>query len=327
MPLDLASFRQQLLTALQTARSRWPASNLYLLYAPGFDDPLGLAQGNEAPQRTTALVPWAQGAGYDKPHFPRIIEFDCRRVAAFLLETDPAFDDPLLEDSIAHAHRALLSPWPEPGDKDLGRSVCGWLASPDSAATIAGRFTRASQRLDAAQGRRYWMRWHSPQAMALMWPQMTTAQRLSLLGEQLTWLAFDAAGHLAEFSSPSADEAGSDASSGAAPLSITRPQWTAVHHLGVVNHLVDAWREQRGAPLPHDATEAVYRQAVRAQAHGLDGRDVQVFVLTVLELRHGFEADTGFLRAVDGAARNPGTLADRIDELPPEFWRRYGPRP
>jgi hypothetical protein len=71
MTLDLASFRRHLLAALQAARSRWAGSNLYLLYAPGFDDPLGLAKGNEEPKRITAIVPWAKGAGYDKRQFPR----------------------------------------------------------------------------------------------------------------------------------------------------------------------------------------------------------------------------------------------------------------
>ena len=315
-----------MLTALQAARSRWPGSNLYLLYAPGYDDPLGLAKADEPPKRVTALVPWAQGAGYDKQHFPRVIEFDCRRVAAYLLETDPALDDPLLEDTITNAHHDLLAVAPEPdGEEGTGRSLCGWLASPDSADTIARRFASAGQRMDWTHGRRYWLRWHDPRTMALLWPQMTAEQRTSLLGEQLTWLAFDAAGRLVEFSSPSASDAAAVAD--APQLSVTRPQWTAVHHLGLVNHLVETWREQRGEPLPRDATEAVHREIVRAEGWGLDGRDVQVFVLMALELRHGFEKDAGLQRAVNGAARNPGTLADRIDELPPEFWERYGPAP
>ena len=315
-----------MLTALQAARSRWPGSNLYLLYAPGYDDPLGLAKADEPPKRVTALVPWAQGAGYDKQHFPRVIEFDCRRVAAYLLETDPALDDPLLEDTITNAHHDLLAVAPEPdGEEGTGRSLCGWLASPDSADTIARRFASAGQRMDWTHGRRYWLRWHDPRTMALLWPQMTAEQRTSLLGEQLTWLAFDAAGHLVEFSPPSASDAAAVAD--APQLSVTRPQWTAVHHLGLVNHLVETWREQRGEPLPRDATEAVHREIVRAEGWGLDGRDVQVFVLMALELRHGFEKDAGLQRAVNGAARNPGTLADRIDELPPEFWERYGPAP
>ena len=326
MTLDLASFRRQLLAAFQAARGRRPSSNLYLLYAPGYDDPLGLAKADEPPKRVTALVPWAQGAGYDKQHFPRVIEFDCRRVAAYLLETDPALDDPLLEDTITNAHHDLLAVAPEPdGEEGTGRSLCGWLASPDSADTIARRFASAGQRMDWTHGRRYWLRWHDPRTMALLWPQMTSEQRTSLLGEQLTWLAFDAAGHLVEFSSPSASDA--DAVADSPQLSITRPQWTAVHHLGLVNHLVETWREQRGEPLPRDATEAVHREIVRAEAWGLDRRDMQVFVLMALELRHGFEKDAGLLQAVNGAARSPGTLADRIDELPPEFWERYGPSP
>lgn len=326
MTLDLASFRRQMLAALQAARSRWPGSNLYLMYAPGYKDPLGLAKGDEPPKRVTALVPWAQGAGFDRPHFPRVIEFDCRRVAAYLLETDPALDDPLLEESITRARHDLAAAAPEPdGEEGAGRSLCGWLASPDSADTIARRFANASRRMDMSHGQRYWLRWHDPRTMALLWPQMTAEQRTALLGEQLTWLAFDAAGHLVEFSSPPAN--GSDALADKPQLSVTRPQWAAVHHVGLVNHLVETWREQRGEPLPREATEAVHREIMRAEAWGMDGRDVQVFVLMALELRHGFEKDADLQRAVKGAARNPGTMADRIDELPPEFWERYGPSP
>ena len=312
--MELAEFRQQIFTSLHTAKSRWQDSRLYLLYAPGYADPLGLAQGNDAPRRETTLLRWAHDAGYAKPQFPRVIELDCRRVAAHLLATDPAFDDPLLEESIALAHGGLA--------EEEGAGLCGWLVSPDSASTIASRFAGASQRWDT--GQRYWLRWHDPRMMALLWPQMTAEQKFSLLGEQLSWLALDAAGHLVEFSSPStAGNADTDAN--LTQLTVTRPQWTAIHHLGLVNHLVDAWREQRAEVLPPNACAAVQREIVRAQAWGLDGRDLQVFVLMALELRGSFSEDLTLQRVVQEAARNPGVLADLIAELPSEFWQRYGP--
>jgi hypothetical protein len=327
MTTTLASFRLRLLAALHAARSRWPDSRLYLLYAPGYDDPLGLAKSSEPPKRETALVPWAEGAGYDKPQYPRVVEFDCRRVAAYLLETDPAIDDPLLEDTITLAHRDLSSSSPEPdGEEGTGRSLCGWLVSPDSAHTIARRFASASQRLDPTDSRRYWLRWHDPRMMALLWPGLTAVQKTTLLGDQLTWLAFDAAGHLVEFSSRT-DLANHPSPNASSHLGMTKPQWGAAHHLGLVNHLVEAWRDQRDEPLPRDATQAVHRAVVRAEDWGLNGRDLQVFVLTTLALCPGFETDAALRAAVHGAARNPGTLADRIDELPPEFWERYGRDP
>ena len=231
-----------------------------------------------------------------------------------LLATDPAFDDPLLEESIALAHGGLA--------EEKGAGLCGWLVSPDSASTIASRFAGASQRRDTSQ--RYWLRWHDPRMMALLWPQMTAEQKFALLGEQLSWLALDAAGHLVEFSSPStAGNADTDAN--LTQLTVTRPQWAAIHHLGLVNHLVDAWREQRAEVLPPNACAAVQREIVRAQAWGLDGRDLQVFVLMALELLGSFSEDLTLQRVVQEAARNPGVLADLIAELPSEFWQRYGP--
>jgi hypothetical protein len=118
---------------------------------------------------------------------------------------------------------------------------------------------------------------------------MTVDQKTALLGEQLSWLAVDAAGHLVEYSSPSAgqDEPAAEASG----LHASPSQWAAIHRLGLVNHLVETWREGRGEPLPRDAAQSVYREVLRAEALGLDGRDVQVFVLTALALRRGFEKD------------------------------------
>lgn len=321
--MDLAFFRRQMLAALHAARSRWPHSRLHLLYAPGWTDPLGLADSSEPARRDTALIPWARDAGYDRPQYPRVIELDCRRVAAYLLETDPAFDDPLLEESITLAQRDLAAGAAQlDREEGLGRCLSGWLASPDSADTIARRFAGASQRIERPSYQRYWLRWHDPRMMALLWPQMTAAQRSALLGEQLSWLAFDATGQLVEFASPSTADAAA-----AERLSLTPPQWAAIHQLAAVNQLVDAWRAQRSGLLPRNACEAVQSEIVRAQAWGLDGRDLQVFVLLALELRRGFEQDADLQQAVNNAARNPGTLADHIDELPAEFWQRHGPNP
>lgn len=328
---NLGSFRRQIFDALQAARNRWRDARLFLFYAPGFDDPLNLAKPEVASRRDTALVTWGRGAGYEQHHRPRLIEFDCRRVAPYLLETDPAFDDPLLEESITHAFHDLSAAAPEPdGEEGTGRALCGWLASTDSGETIARRFSGAAERLDPSNGGRYWLRWYDPRMMALLWPGMTDHQKTALLGERLTWLAFDAAGHLVEFSSPAS--AASFAPTHTEPLQrllqtpqvlVTQPQWNAVHHVGLVNRLVEAWREQRGQPLPRDATDVVYREVLRAEGWGLGGRDLHVFVLTAVELRSGFEADAGLRAAVGAAARDPGTLADRIAELPPGFWARY----
>lgn len=323
MPAPLLTFRNQVLAALQAARSRWPGSRLHLLYAPGHDDPLGLARSSESPMRDTALVPWVEGAGDGKPQYLRIVEFDCRRVAAYLLETDPAFDDPLLEDTITRAHHTLSATASgSAGDRGVGQHLCGWLISPDSAGTIARRFATASQQVDPVERRRSWLRWHDPRTMALLWPGMTEVQKIALLGEQLAWLAFDGAGHLVEFSSPAA-VLGRTPQPASSSLNMTKQQWIAAHHVGLVNHIVDAWRSQHDTPMPRDAAAVVQGAVLSAEAWGLDGRDLQVFVMTAVALHRGFETDPALHVAVQGAAHEPGTLGDRFDALPPHFWARY----
>lgn len=317
-----AAFRRRLLDALRSARAHWPGAKLYLLYAPGAEDPLGIARGDEPPRRVTATVAWAVSVDTGAHAYPRVVELDCRRVAPYLLENDPALDDSLLEDTISLAYQEVWGLTREPGGIHTpSRSLCGWLASPDPAAAIAHHLAEASERLDPATGRRAWLRWHDPRTMALLWPGMTDVQRTALLGPRLNWLATDAAGDFMEFSSTAG---GAGATSGQAPrLSLSAGQWAAMHQLGLVNHLVELWRRQRGRPLPAQATEVVQREVQRASAWGLDGRDAQVFVLMAVGLRHGFEQDAALRRALDSAARHPGILADLIEELPAEFWSRY----
>jgi len=323
MTKDLAAFRREILDALQVARRRWPEAKLYLLYAPCFDDPFRLTDESTTSKRTTALIPFAKGAGYEKQHYPRVIEFDCRKVAPYLLETDPALDDPLFEASITAAHQSLTATTQEPdGEEGTGSCLGGWVVSPDSADTIARRLYNGSQRTDRADGRRYWLRWFDPRMMALLWPQLTTPERTALLGEQLSWIALDAAKHLVEFSSLVPRDDASPAP-GSPSLPVTQPQWVAAHHVGLVNHLVEVWRVQHDGALPNDATHIVHREIVRAESVGLTGRDLQAFVLAAAGLCAGFEQDPRLQAAVRHAMQEPGTLSERIRDLPSEFWERY----
>ncbi|MCM5682175.1 DUF4123 domain-containing protein [Schlegelella sp. S2-27] len=328
--MNLTDFRRQVLDTLQSAQARWAESKIFLFYAPGYDDPLGLAQPGTPPRRGTALVRWAAGAGYGEAHYPRVFELDCRRVAAYLLETDPALDDPLLEDTITRSHADLHAPAPEPDlNEGTGRAICGWLVSPDDAATIARRFTTCSQRTDPSDRQRRWLRWHDPRTMTVLWASMGHDQKTALLGNQLLWLAVDAAGHLVQFEAPAPDAAAPQPADPverllAQPaLHVTPPQWASMHHVGLVNHLVEAWREREAEPLPRNATEKVHHLVVQADAWGLDGRDLQTFVLIALGLHGIFQQDPALVTAVRHAGLNPGTLSDHIAELPEEFWERY----
>ena len=331
--MKLAEFREQVLATLQSAKARWPQAKVFLFYAPGYDDPLRLAASDAPARRETALVRWAAGAGYDKEHFPRVIEFDCRRVAAYLLENDAALDDPLLEDTITRAHADLHAPAPEPeSDEGTGRAICGWLVSPDDAGTIARRFSNSSQRTDPTDRARRWLRWHDPRTMAVLWPAMSNDQKAALLGEQLVWLAVDAAGHLVQFEAPLPDPASQmpedpwERFLAQPSMNVTKPQWETMHRVGLVNHLVDAWRERESEPLPHTATETIHRLVEQADGWGLDGRDLQTYVMTALDLRGDFQHEPSLVSALREAVQCPGTLGDHLAELPHEFWERYGRR-
>lgn len=316
--LDLTSLRRQMLAALQAARSRWRGSNLYLLYTPGYDDPLELAK-QESCKRDTAFVAWGRDLGYRQEHCPRVIEFDCRRVAAYLLESDPAFDDPLLEETITRTYEELNAPAPDPeGDEGSARALCGWLVSPESAQHIARRFVQASQRTEPGTLRRYWLRWHDPRMMALLWPTMSAAQRTALLGPQVVWVALDAAGHLVQF------DASQETSGDAQPaLAMQQPHWDRASRLGLINHLVEAWHERAGQPLPRNATELLHRHVEQAERLGLNGRDLLAYVFAAVELRDGFERDPRMLTVVRETLLAPGTFRDHFDALPPDFWEKY----
>ncbi len=110
-----ADLRHAALALLRAALSQRPSAGIFLLYSPGADDPLGLrdpapladadrAAGQAPPAkphtRTVARIPWGRmPAAYQS----RIIELDCRKVAAYLLESHPGLDDPLLEESFTLA--------------------------------------------------------------------------------------------------------------------------------------------------------------------------------------------------------------------------------
>lgn len=317
--MTLAAYRCQVLDTLRGARNRWRHARLFVLYAPGHDDPLELAK-QEPPKRDTALVAWGKVLGYKQEHYPRVIELDCRRVAAHLLENDAAFDDPLLEETITRTYEELSAPAADPeGDEGSARAFCGWLVSPESAQDIARRFVQASQRTEPGALRRYGFRWHDPRMMALLWPTLDAAQRTALLGPQVVWVALEAAGHLVQF------DASQAMPSEAQPvaLSMQQAQRDRASRLGLINQLVEAWRERAGQPLPRNATERLHRHVEQAERWGLNGRDLMAFVFAAVELQDGFEGDPRMLAVVRQTLLAPGTFGDHFDELPPDFWEKF----
>lgn len=306
-----------------------PGAGLHLLYDPAFDDPLDLNAEGRNP-RNTAFIPWTTSAGEVKQFFPRVIELDCTKVAAYLLESDAALDDPLLEASItlAHAQTHGLSEPDTESDPSAGRSVCGWLVSLDSCNTIAQRFASSMRRRDPFVGHDYFLRMHDPRVQTQLWPGWTDEQKAGLLGMQLIWITQDSIGHLTVLRAPQLllPEGEEGRLTQRALTSGFRPapeQWAKTHRVALVNRLIELWRERIDQPLPRHATDELHRHVERGEAYGLDGADLQLYVMTALELHAGFDQDQHFRQAVAEATQEPGTLADLMQALPGEFWEQY----
>ncbi|MGA4046722.1 DUF4123 domain-containing protein [Ralstonia nicotianae] len=308
-----AAFRQEVLQHLTALRARWPAGNLYLLYVPSTEDPLQLRAGHA---RVQAVARDLLQVDADEAFLPHVITLDCRKVAAYLLETDPALDDPLLEASIALAYAGIT------GNDDRAHAVCGWLASPDDASTIARRLAQAAHRFESGTHRMVRLRWHDPRVLSHLWPQLPAAQRTALLGTQLAWVAVGAMSRVTVFDV----EVSETVATTRLPAQSDTTQWIRLRHVGMVNRLLELWRErlhEADQTLPEDAIDVLHRHAAQASAHGLDGRDAQTYVLLAVGLKTGFEQDPHWRAAIHAASDAPGTLEDHANALPTPFWERY----
>jgi hypothetical protein len=306
------AFRHEVLQHLTALRARWPNGGLYLLYVPGEADPLHLLAGHP---RVQAIAGNKFGHEQDDAFLPHVIALDCRKVAAYLLETDPALDDPLLEASITLAAKTIEG-------SEQGYAVCGWIASQDGAATIARRLTQAAQQFDPEARQLVRLRWHDPRVVSHLWPQVPFDQRMALLGPQSAWVTVDAMERVTVFDSE-AVETGVPPTAGAQTRSA---QWERVRHVGMVNRLLDLWRDRSwisGQPLPEDAVDILHVHAAQASRYGLDGHDAQTYVLLAIGLRPGFENDADWRFAVQAACEAPGTFEDHVAAIPELFWQRY----
>ncbi|MFV8605938.1 DUF4123 domain-containing protein [Ralstonia pseudosolanacearum] len=311
--MQSAAFRQEVLQHLIALRARWPGGSLHLLYVPGIEDPLQLLAGHA---RVQAIARDLLQVDADDAFLPHVITLDCRKVAAYLLETDPALDDPLLEASIALAAEGII------GNDGRTHAVCGWLASPDDASTIARRLGQAAHRFDSGARRTVRVRWHDPRVLSHLWPQLPAAQRTALLGTRLVWVAVGAMNRVTVFDV----EASETVVTARMPTQSDTTQWTRLRHVGMVNRLLELWRErlhEAGTTLPEDAIDVLHRHAAQASAHGLDGRDAQTYVLLAVGLRVGFEQDPHWRDAIHAATDAPGTFEDHAQALPATFWERY----
>jgi hypothetical protein len=280
---------------------------------PGTEDPLQLLAGHA---RVQAIARDLLQVDADEAFLPHVITLDCRKVAAYLLETDTALDDPLLEASIALAAEGIV------GDDGRAHAVCGWLASPDDASTIARRLGQAAHRFDSGARRAVRVRWHDPRVLSHLWPQLPAAQRTALLGTKLVWVAVGAMNRVTVFDAEASETVTTDR----APVQLDTTQWTRLRHVGMVNRLLELWRErlqEAGQTLPEDAIDVLHKHTAQASAHGLDGRDAQTYVLLAVKLTPGIERDPHWRDAIQAATDAPGTFEDHANALPATFWERY----
>jgi hypothetical protein len=328
MTIDLHTYRQTLLHAVHALRAIQPAAHIHLIYTPELQDPLNLLDDT---RRDTALIQPAASLNAlvpDKEHAPRLLTLDCRRVAAYLLETDQGLDDPAFEHSItqSHAESALaqsLNREVNNDERDFSEcSIGGWLIGADSARTLAGRLCNFSHH------RRAWVRWTNPSVLGALWPTMTPEQRFMLLGDA-TWLVFDDSGTLHQYAGKP-DAATSSATLRAAAMAQTPlldlQQIHRLKNVPLVRDLLESWKamlEEQGRELPVNAEQQMHTFVGRAQQVGLGAESVSSYAMTAVQLKLGAADDTEWTSLVSNAVRDALALGDLLDTLSDRFWDRY----
>lgn len=326
-------FRQTLLDAVASLKATRSGAQLHLLYVPELVDPLSLVE--DAVRDMALIRPPLNvvSAAPDKDKLPRVITLDCRRVAAYFLETSPDIDDPLFESSITQAHAETCLQQKHDAElqndeRELSElSIGGWILSCEPASTIALRIHKFAH-LILSNEQRYWVRWSNPVYLSALWPAMTAAQRWALLGDAV-WLAFDATGQLRHYSATEVEIA-HKASDTVNPLyavrCLSREQSLTVKNVPLVRDLLPRWQslcEERGERLPIDAERQLHAHVQAAQQCRLDAESVAIYALTAVQLRPGATQDEDWLGMVRRAGANALPLSDLMGRLPDEFWERW----
>lgn len=322
MGIELQALRRQLLDHIQLARQGDPAMHVHLLYTPELHDPLGLTGDT---RRVSAIIaPAARlkeiAAQPDKA--PRLLTLDCRRVAQYLLETDPALDDPAFEASITQCQAEICAA--QTPDKlvrnDEGElsefSIAGWFVSSEDATALAARLKAF------ARQHREWVSWTHPAFVHALWPTMSAAQRVAMLGGA-TWIALSLDGKLCQYAAPA------QTTHAVAPsTSLDARQLRMVHNVQLVRDLMAGWQSMckaEGRQLPETAEQLLHEHVRTAQDHRLDSDAVAMFAMTVVQFKDGATADAEWRAMMRAIADDGSALRDRLAALSDEFWERYVP--
>lgn len=324
--MNVTDFRAQILAAIHEAKTKQPDAHLHLLYAPEMADPLELI--NESKRNVASIYPPMGTPKWPKEAWPRLITLDCRRVASYLLETDPSIDDPLLESSITQAHAEIhlgqhaqtILTNDDPGMAES--AVCGWVVSPESALDVAARINLHSG-LYHPKRKHEWVHWYQPAYIGTLWPALSAAQKLALLDDGV-WLVHDVVGRLQRFSADPVPEA----SERARTRHFNIAQWDTADNVLVVTELTKKWHAlcvAEGSTLPHDANQQLNRHVQAARSHGLDTEDLAVYVLAAVQLLEGATQSPEFMHLIHQVHERGSKLRDTMRHLPDSFWERYLP--
>lgn len=327
MTIDLHSYRLTLLRAIESIRAIQSAVHIHLIYTPELQDPLNLIDDTRREMALVRAPTYLKAIEPEIKNAPRLVTLDCRRVAAYLLETDPGLDDPAFEHSISHSHAETCLA--QSHDSSLNNdehdfskcAIGGWLIAGESAGTLAARLNNFSIH------QRSWVRWTHPSVLGALWPSMSAEQRFMLLGDA-TWLVFDSNGSLQQYASTSGTTAAT-APIRAAMESTPRLEPQQMHRLRnvpLVRDLNESWKRMSDVQAkvhPANAEQQLHALVGVAQQAGLDAESVAIYAMTAVQLRHSATGDAEWTELVSHAASNGLPLCDLLSTLSASFWDSY----
>ena len=326
MSIPFETFRQALLQAVRNAKRTARHANVHLVYCPELHDPLQLVADET---RVTAHMrsPGTQReAASVHAHAPRLVTLDCRRVAAYFLESDPALDDPLFEASITQSYAETClgdAPAAEIDNSDphlSGASVGGWIVTQESAHEFSRRLNNFAN--SGPNRRRTAIRWTDRTVMSSLWPTLTKEQCTSLLGDA-SWFVHDLQGKLHHYA---ADKFVQAEHSIPIATSLDAVQSQTLQNVALVRELLPKWQEiseQAGTQLPNDAERRLHAYVRAAQTYGLDAESVAIYAMTAVQLKDEATADPEWIKLMTHVAYNGLLLRDLMDKLSDDFWNRY----
>jgi transposase-like protein len=322
-PQGLSHFRRAILDAIAAVKLQKPQSYIHLVYAPELADPLELV--GERKREVALIKPSVPNVtGWSEEALPRIITLDCRRVAAYMLETDPGIDDPLMESSISQSYAETIlqqrvNILQTNDDAGLAeRAVCGWIVSTETAAQISRRINSSSCSIDINR-RKYWVRWYNPDYLDVLWPTLTDSQQHNLLGQDV-WIAHDEKGTLKKYSYEH-ETALSQLPQVAVRLDSM--QWSHLENVPLVQRLLQQWHglsQETARPVQPDAQEQLHKWVHRARQSGLDGEDIAVYAIAAMQMPSGLAEAPEFIEAVKNAVQQGDKLSQSLPALLDRYW-------